>query len=97
MRFAKLLKTIIEIEEKIEELVSKKEDILSTLENIRTQENTVNALEEILQEEKNDNMIKEVTNITKEIDKLYKFKISTISTSYSFYKNLFKSTQEEVV
>lgn len=94
MRFAKLLKKVIEIEEKIEDLISDKDALFSQLENIRTEENTVDALEEILQEEKYNNMINEIEKITKEIDRIYRLKIETIRSSYNFYQNLFKSNSE---
>jgi len=94
MRFAKLLKKVIEIEEKIEDLVTDKEALFSQLETIRTEENTVDALEEILQEEKYNNMIQEIQKITKEIDRLYKLKIDTVKASYEFYQNCFQNKKE---
>lgn len=91
MRFAKLLKKIIEIEENIEKLISYKESLLNQLGNLKTDENTANGLEEILKEEKYNNMIIDIENITKEIDRLYKLKIESIKGSYDFYQNSFKS------
>lgn len=94
MRFAKLLNKIVEIEEKIEELISDKDTLLIQLENIKNNDNVLDPVEEILQEEKYNNTIEDIRKISKEIERLYRLKIEKIRSSYNFYQNLFKSNSE---